>query len=133
MLTFKYLSKIGKRPDTSKWKGVKDTCDHMHSIMNTNHNLRINVRDVVCLCTGCMHGDSACKYLEYVDNWHGFDMLNFKQIDADQTFWKSVHIRKCVGSREDYSWEVVRCILDACNSFEEALEYVNKNPLPFFD
>ena len=86
MLTFNYTSKIGKRPDTSKWNGVKDTRDHMHSIMNTNHNLRINVRDVVCLCTGCMHGDSACKYSEYVYNWRGFDMLNYKQLDADLTF-----------------------------------------------
>ena len=67
MLTFHYTGKIGKCPDTSKWKGVEATRDHMHSIMNTRKNLCFNVWDVVCLCTGCLHGDSPCKYSKYVD------------------------------------------------------------------
>ena len=69
MLTFHYTQKIGKRPDTSKWKGVESTREHMHSIMNTRKNLNVNVRDVVCLCTGCLHCDSECKYSDYVDQW----------------------------------------------------------------
>ena len=133
MQTFNYTSKIAKRPDTSKWKGVKDTREHMHSIMNTRKNLNVNVRNVVCLCTGCLHGDSLCKYSDYVDEWRGFDMLNYKEVDFDISFWKSVNIRKSFGSREDYSWEDVRCILESCRTYEEALEYAKKNPLPFFD
>ena len=133
MLTFKYTSKMSKRPDTTKWKGVKDTREHMHSIMNTRKNLQVNVRNVLCLCTGCLHGDSACKYSDYVDTWRGFDMANYKEVDIVMSFWKSVSIRKSVGSREDYSWDDVRAILDSFRSYEEALEYVQKNPLPFFD
>ena len=133
MQTFNYTSKIAKRPDTSKWKGVKDTREHMHSIMNTRKNLNVNVCNVVCLCTGCLHGDSLCKYSDYVDEWRGFDMLNYKEVDFDISFWKSVNIRKSFGSREDYSWEDVRCILESCRTYEEALEHAKKNPLPFFD
>ena len=74
MLTFSFTSKIPKRPDISKWKGVTDTRDHMHSIMNTGDNLRVNVRDVVCLCPDCLHSEGICKYSDYVDEWRGFDM-----------------------------------------------------------
>ena len=133
MLTFNYTSKMSKRPDTTKWKGVKDTREHMHSIMNTRKNLQVNVRNVVCLCTGCLHGDSVCKYSDYVDAWRGFDMVAYKEVDIDLSFWNSVSIRKSVGSREDYSWDDVRAILQSCRSYEEALEYVKRNPLPFFD
>ena len=133
MLTFNYMQKIGTRPDTSKWKGVESTREHMHSIMNTRKNLNVNVRDVVCLCTGCLHGDSPCKYSDYVDEWRGFDMNTHKPSDVDLTLWKSVKIRKCVSSREDYAWEDVCTILQSYTDYDEALEYIKKNPMPFFD
>ena len=60
-------------------------------------------------------------------------MLNYKEVDFDISFWKSVNIRKSFRSREDYSWEDVQCILESCRTYEEALEYAKKNPLPFFD
>ena len=68
ILTFNYISKIGKRPDTSKWKGVEKTREHMHSIMNRSDTLKVNVHDVVCLYTGCLHGDGNCKNVKFVDN-----------------------------------------------------------------
>ena len=122
MLTFNYTQKIGKRPDTSKWKGVESTREHMHSIMNTHKNLNVNVRDVVCLCTGCLHGDSPCKYSDYVDEWRGFDINTHKPSDVDLTLWKSVKICKCVSSREGYAWEDVRIILQSYTDYDEALE-----------
>ena len=90
MLTFNYMQKIGKRPDTSKWKGVESTREHTHPIMKTRKNLNVNVRDVVCLCTGCLHGGSPCKYSDYVDKWREFDMNTHKPSDVDLTLWKSL-------------------------------------------
>ena len=133
MLTFHFTDKIRKRPNTTKWKGVKDTRDHMHSIMNTGSNLRVNVRDVVCLCPGCLHGDSECKNLNYADKWRGFNMKEYVDIEPDLRHWKSVQIRKTVGSRDDYSWDGVLTIIGEKNSFDELAEHVRKNPLPFFD
>ena len=133
MITFVFTSKIPKRPDTSKWKGVKDTREHMHSIMNTGENLKVNVRNVVCLCSGCLHGDSDCKYPEYVDKWRGFDMNKYEAIETSFQLWKSVAICKTVGSREDYAWEDVRAILRAFTDFDGLQDYVKRNPLPFFD
>ena len=60
-------------------------------------------------------------------------MVAYKEVDIDLSFWNSVSICKSVGSREDYSWDDVRAILQSCRSCEEALEYVKRNPLPFFD
>ena len=133
MITFAFTSKITKRPDTSKWKGVKDTRDHMHSIMNTGEHLKVNVCNVVCLCTGCLHGDSECKYPEYVDKWRGFDMNKCEDIPTSFQLWKSVAIHKTIGSREDYAWEDVRAILCAFNDFDSLQDYIKRNPLPFFD
>ena len=75
----------------------------MHSIMNTGVNLQVNVWDVVCLCPGCLHGDSDCKYPDYFDKWRGFDMKKYENIETNLHLWKSVAIRKTVGSREDYA------------------------------
>ena len=133
ILTFNFTSKIPKRPDTSKWKGVKDTCDHMHSIMNTGDNLRVNVRDVVCLCPSCLHGDGICKYNDYVDEWRGFDMQTHKEAPVTMELWNSVKIHKTVGSRDDYSLEDVQAILSSYSNYEDLSEYLKKNPLPFFD
>ena len=133
IITFNYVGKLGKRPDTSKWKGVEHTRQHMHSIMNRGDKLKVNVRDVVCLCTGCLHGDSSCKNSKFVDNWQGYDMTVGKEIDPNLSYWRSVVIRKTVGSREDYEWEDVRSILYSYNNYNELEEYVKKNPLPFFD
>ena len=38
LLNFHYTPKIPKRPNTAKWNGVKDTREHLHSIMNTGKN-----------------------------------------------------------------------------------------------
>ena len=133
ILTFHFTSKIAKRPNTTKWKGVESTREHMHSIMNTGKGLKVNVRDVVCLCSGCLHGDSACKYSDYVDDWRGFDMNTFEETEVDLNFWKSVQIRKTVGSHEDYAWQDVQAILQSFNNYAELSEYVKMNPLPFFD
>ena len=129
ILTFNYVGKLGKRPDTSKWKGVAQTREHMHSIMNRGDELKVNVRDVVCLCTGCLHGDSTCKN----SKWRGFDMASGKEVDVDLGFWNSVVICKTVGSREDYEWEDVRAIIDSYTNYNDLQEYVKRNPLPFFD
>lgn len=133
LLNFHYTPKISKRPTTSKWKGVAETRHHVHSIMNTGKKLQVNVRNIVCMCPGCLHGDSNCKQTNYVDNWRGFDMNAYKPIDANLCLWQSVKIRKTVGSREDYSWDDVLAILGSINSFEELDTYVKRNPLPFFD
>ena len=50
MLSVNFTPKIPKRPDTSKWKGVKDTRIDMHCVMNTGKNLQVNVRNITCLC-----------------------------------------------------------------------------------
>ena len=133
MLTFSFTSKIPKRPNTDKWKGVRDTREHMHSVMNTGKDLQLNVRDVVCLCPGCLHGDSICKFSDYVDNWRGFDMKKYDDCPPNFDLWNSVQIRKTVGSREDYSWGDVRTILASQTTFEDLHAYVKRNPLPFFD
>ena len=75
MLSVNFTPKISKRPNTLKWKGVKDTRAHMHSIMNTGKDLQVNVRDITCLCPGCLHGDSECKNKNYVDSWRGHFIL----------------------------------------------------------
>ena len=93
----------------------------------------VNVCDVVCLCPGCLHGDSECKNLNYADKWRGFDMKEYVDIEPDFRHWKSVQIHKTVGSRDDYSWDGVLAIIGEKNSFDEVAEYVRKNPLPFFD
>ena len=133
ILNFNYTGKIAKQPDTSKWKGVQSTREHMHSIMNTRKNLTVNVRDVVCLCTGCLLGDSACRYSDYVDEWRGFDMLKFKDTNVNMSLWNSVNICKKIGSHEEFKWEDVRAILQSFSDYDEALAYVKKNPLPFLD
>ena len=129
ILNFNYTGKIAKRPDTSKWKGIESTREHMHSIMNTRKNLSFNVCDVVCLCTGCLHGDSACKYSDYVDEWRGFDMLKFKDTNVDMSLWNSVNICKKMGSCEEFEWEDVRAILQPFSDYDEALAYVKKEPI----
>ena len=133
IITFIFTSKIPKHPDTNKWKGVLSTRDHMHSIMNTGVNLQVNVRDVVCLCPGCLHGDSECKYPDYVDKWRGFDMKKYENIETNLHLWQSVAIRKTVGSREDYAWQDVREILQSFNDFDALQKYIKRNPLPFLD
>ena len=99
----------------------------------TRKNLSVNVHDVVCLCTGCLHGDSACKYSDYVDEWRGFDMLKFKDINVNMSLWNLVNIHKKMGSCEEFKWEDVRAILQSFSDYDEALAYVKKNPLPFLD
>ena len=101
--------------------------------MNTGNNLRVNVRDVVCLCAGCLHCDGICKYSDYVDEWRGFDMQTHKEAPITMELWNSVKIHKTVGSRDDYSWEDVWAIVNSYNNYEALSEYVKKNPLPFFD
>ena len=133
MMTIHFTPKLVKRPNTEKWKGVHATRDHMHSIMNTGKKLQVNVRDVMCMCSGCLHGDSECKQPNYIDNWRGFDMEKYKAIDADLSMWKSIEIRKTVGARDDYAWEEVREILGSLDSFDDVLAYIQRNPLPFFD
>ena len=133
MLTCNYSSKIPKRPNTSSWKGVRDTREHMHSIMNTGKHLQINVRDVVCLCPGCLNGTSDCKNSDYCDNWRGFNMNTYTDIEPNLDRWASVVIRKTVGDRADYDWSETLTELAAKNSFEELLDYAKKNPVPFLD
>ena len=133
MLTFHFTKKNSKRPDTKKWSGVKDTRAHMHSIMNTGKKLQVNVRDIICLCPGCLHGDSECKNTSYLDNWRGFDMHKFEDIPEDLTLWKSIKIRKIVGCREEYNWTSALRTLGTKTSFNDLQEYVKKNPLPFLD
>ena len=105
----------------------------MHSIMNTGDNLHVNVRDVVCLCPGCLHGEGICKYSDYVDEWRGFDMQAHKEVPVTMDLWNSVQIRKTVGNRDDYSWKDVWVIVSSYNNYDALAEYVKKNPLPFFD
>ena len=85
------------------------------------------------MCAGCLHGDSICKNLKFVDNWRRFDMGIGKEIDVDLNFWNSVVIHKTVGSREDYEWEDVRASIATYNNYNELHDYVKRNPLPFFD
>ena len=133
MMTVNFTQKTSKRPSTLKWKGVKDTRAHMHSIMNTGKDLQVNVRDITCLCPGCLHGDSECKNKNYVDSWRGFDMGKFEEIEPDLKLWSSVKIRKNFGSREDYNWENLRIKLESMDSFEDLTDYAKKNPIPFLD
>ena len=133
MMTIHFTPKIVKRPNTKKWKGVHATREHMHSIMNAGKKLQVNVRDVMCMCSGCLHGESECKQPNYVDRWRGFDMDKFKCIEADLCLWKSIRIRKTVGAHDDYAWEEVRDILAAMTNFDDVVAYIQRNPLPFFD
>ena len=133
MLTVNYTPKLGIRPDTKKWKGVKDSRDHLHSITNTGKPLHVNCRYVVCLCEGCLHGDSECRYKEFVDNWEGFDMRKFESAPVDMILWSSVQIRKTIGSRENHAWENVLETIGGYDNFEGLKDYVSKNPLPFFE
>ena len=133
ILTVNYTRKIPNRPNTKKWQGVKDTREYIHSICNTGKNLRVNVRNVVCLCEGCLHGKSDCTYKEFVDNWTGFDMNKFEQIPADLNLWSSVDIRKQVGNRSNYHWQHAQNKLSSFTSYPDLKDYVLKNPIPFFD
>ena len=47
MLTFHFMKKNNKRPDTKKWSDVKDTRTHMNSIMNTRKKIQVNVWDII--------------------------------------------------------------------------------------
>ena len=85
------------------------------------------------MCEGCLHGDSICKNLKFVDKWHRFDIAAGKEIEVDLNFWKSVVICKTVGSREDYEWEDVRATNASYNNYNELHDYVKRNPLQFFD
>ena len=76
LLTFHFTPKISKRPDMNKWKSVHATHQHMHSIMNTGKKLQVNVREVMCMWPGCLHGDLQCKQPNYIDEWKGFNMEN---------------------------------------------------------
>ena len=104
MLTFHFTKKNSNRPDTKKWSGVKDTRAHMHSIMNTGKKLQVNVRDIICLCSGCLEETVNVKIPAILDNWRGFDMHKFKDIPEDLTLWKSIKICKIIGCREEYNW-----------------------------
>ena len=44
ILSVNFTPKIPKCLDTSKWKGVENTRDYMHSVMNTGNQLQVNVR-----------------------------------------------------------------------------------------
>ena len=133
ILTVNYTRKIPNRPNTKKWQGVKDTREYIHSICNTGKNFTVNVRNVVCLCEGCLHGKSDCRYKDFVDNWTGFDMKNFQPIPADLKLWSSVNIRKKVGNRDSYSWQDAQDKLSSFTSYAELKDYISKNPIPFFD
>ena len=133
MLNFHFTNKIVKRPDTKKWKGVKDTRHGLHSIMNTVDHLKVNVRNIVCMCSSCLLGSGECRKENYVDSWRGFNMGDYKEAEPDFTLWKSPVIRKTLGSREDYAWNAVLEILASMNSFDELQGYISHNPLPFFD
>ena len=60
-------------------------------------------------------------------------MTKGTDIPTSFQLWKSVGIRKTVGSQEDYGWEDVRAILHAFEDFDALQAYTKRNQLPFFD
>ena len=122
-----------KRPDTSKWKDVKDTQSHLHSIMNSGNNLKVNEHDIICICPACLHREGDCKNGNYVDNWRDFDMKIYEETPADLSLSKSCKICKSIGCREQYQWHDALTILASKNTCDELHDYVKKNPLPFLD
>ena len=57
--TFEFTSKIANRPNTSKWTTVPDTRE-IHSVTNVPKKQVINIRNFLCCCNGCIHGDGPC-------------------------------------------------------------------------
>ena len=134
VMNFVFTDKIAKRPNTSSWKGVKDTRDNLHSIVNCNKGLRVNARNIICMCPPCLHGEPGnCHNIEYTDNWRGFDMQKHQAAQVDMSFWSGVQIRKIGGSRLDYNWDEKLVLLNSFTNFEELLNHVDHNPLPFLD
>ena len=76
------------------------------------------------VCPECLHGDSACKQPNYVDELRGFDMEKFKSTESDLTLWKLVDIHKTVGSHNDYAWEDVCDILASMENFDSVEAYM---------
>ena len=51
-----------------------------------------------------LNGTSDCKNSDYSDNWRGFNMNTYTDIEPNLDRWVSVVIRKTVGNRADYDW-----------------------------
>ena len=132
MLNFVFTPKLISRPNTATWKGVKESRDELHSIMNRNDFLKVNVRNIICMCSKCLHGESdgECEYKDYTDNWCGFDMAKFRPTETDFQFWGNIPIRKIGGSRIEFDWQEKLDTLNSFNTYGELSEHVEHNPIP---
>ena len=66
--TFEFTNKIANRPNTKKWTSVPDT-RKIHSITNVPKKGVINIRNFLCCCNGCIHGDGPCTNEVCPDRW----------------------------------------------------------------
>ena len=130
LVTFVLVPKLSTRPNTNTWKGIKDSRDEVHSVLNRNDGLKVNFRKIICLCPGCLHGSGPCENSKYTDAWQGFNMNTFKKIELDVSFWNAVSIRKIGGSRIDFNWQLKLHVLNEHHTFDELLIHCQRNPIP---
>ena len=135
MLNFVYTKQLALRPNNSSWKGIKDSREDIHSVMNTGNEMFVNYRKISCNCRSCMdvEGNEACKYSLYYSDWLGWDLAKFRNIANNLTFWRDVEIRKIIGSALDCNWGLILDELEHCNTYDELHTYVRTHSIPAMD
>ena len=135
LLNFVYTKKLPSRPINTSWKGIKDSRDEIHSVMNTGQELKVNYRKVSCNCRPCMdvEGGEQCKYSLYYTDWCGWDLSKFKITTVNLEFWAGIEIRKIIGSALDCNWGQLLDAMSLCSTYDELHTFVLRNYIPAMD
>ena len=85
ILTFHLHETLKSRPHTISWPGVPNT-HKFHSIGNTNTK-DVYLRNFICCCVGCLHGDEPCPNDVCPDKWQGYSFKRNKFVEPNLDFW----------------------------------------------
>ena len=130
--TFEFTNKIANRPNTKKWTSVPDT-RKIHSITNVPKKGVINIRNFLCCCNGCIHGDGPCTNEVCPDRWRTYDLQKKKFVPTKMWLWDVCLTRKIIPlqSNNNY-WADQIEELSKITSFDVLKHHIHSNVLPPF-
>ena len=126
--TYHYTQKLSNRPNTDKWTTVPDT-RKLHSLTNVPGTKIVNLRNFLCCCDGCFHGEEECTNDVYPNNWKGFNLVKKKFTNPDLTHWNVANPIPMPVSRQ-VNWEECICKLSNFTNFTALKNYVVHNSIP---
>ena len=127
---FEFTGKLASRPNTDRWTTVPGT-RKLHSITTVPKKMVLNIRNFLCCCKGCLHGDGPCVNDVCPEDWWAYDLQKKKFVPPSLSSW-NVCLTHQIPSHENNAnyWSEQIEEISKITSYRTLKHHIETNPLP---